>query len=61
MSDPNARSESGFFPCKAAARGETFLRFNNRDNPYLFRDMLLRLIEGETLPLRELVHGEASA
>jgi transposase-like protein len=36
---------------------EISFRFNNRDNPYLFRDTLLRLIEGETLPLEELVHG----
>jgi transposase-like protein len=36
---------------------EIAFRFNNRDNPYLFRDTLLRLLDGETLPLRELVHG----
>jgi len=35
---------------------EVAFRFNNRDNPYLFRDTMLRLIEGETLPLEELVH-----
>lgn len=34
---------------------EVAFRFNNRDNPYLFRDTLLRMVEGETLPLRELV------
>jgi len=34
---------------------EIAFRFNNRDNPYLFRDTLLRMIDGETLPLRELV------
>jgi hypothetical protein len=32
-------------------------RFNNRDNAYQFRDTLLRMIEGETLPHAELVHG----
>lgn len=36
---------------------EIAFRFNNRDNPYLFRDTLLRMVEGETLPLEELVHG----
>ena len=36
---------------------EMAFRFNNRDNAYLFRDTLLRMIEGETLPLEELVHG----
>jgi transposase-like protein len=36
---------------------EISFRFNNRDNPYLFRDTLLRLLDGETLPLEELVHG----
>lgn len=34
---------------------EIAFRFNNRDNPYLFRDTLLRMLAGETLPLRELV------
>lgn len=38
---------------------EVAFKFNNRDNPYLFRDTLLRLIHGETLPLKELVHGGA--
>ncbi len=36
---------------------EMAFRFNNRDNAFLFRDTLLRMIEGETLPLEELVHG----
>jgi transposase-like protein len=30
-------------------------RFNNRENPFLFRDTVLRLVEGEALPLKELV------
>ena len=34
---------------------EVAWRFNNRENPYLFRDTLLRLVEGDTLPYRELV------
>jgi transposase-like protein len=29
-------------------------RFNNRDNPYLFRDTLTRLIAADALPYREL-------
>jgi len=31
-------------------------RFNNRDNPYLFRDTLLKLIKSENLPYQELIH-----
>lgn len=34
---------------------EMAFRFNNRDNAYLFRDTLLRMIEGETLPYADLV------
>lgn len=34
---------------------EMAFRFNNRDNAYLFRDTLLRMINGETLPYAELV------
>jgi transposase-like protein len=37
---------------------EIAFRFNNRDNAYLFRDTLLRMIEGETLPYEELVNSE---
>ncbi|MGH7867091.1 MAG: IS1595 family transposase [Candidatus Dormibacteraceae bacterium] len=36
---------------------EMAFRFNNRGNAYLFRDTLLRMIEGETLPYAELVEG----
>jgi transposase-like protein len=38
---------------------EMAFRFNNRDNAYLFRDTLLRMIEGETLPYAELVGTHA--
>ncbi len=31
-------------------------RFNNRDNDFLFRDTLLKLIASENLPYQELVH-----
>lgn len=34
---------------------EMAFRYNNRENAYLFRDTLLRLIGAETLPYRELV------
>lgn len=30
-------------------------RFNNRDNPYLFRDTLLKLIKSENLPYGQLI------
>lgn len=29
-------------------------RFNNRDNQFLFRDTLLRLVKAEKLPYRQL-------
>ena len=34
---------------------EFAFRLNNRENPFLFRDTLLRLIEGEALTYRDLV------
>lgn len=37
---------------------EMAFRFNNRDNAFLFRDTLLRMIHGETLPYAELVGDE---
>jgi transposase-like protein len=37
---------------------EIAFRFNNRDNEYLFRDTLLVMIHGETLPYAELVADE---
>jgi transposase-like protein len=40
---------------------EMAFRFNNRDNPYLFRDTLLRMIAGETLPYAELIADETAA
>jgi transposase-like protein len=42
----------------AAYVDEMEWRYNNRENPYLFRDTILRLVEGETLPYRELVTGK---
>ena len=30
-------------------------RFNNRNNPYLFRDTLMKLIEAPTLEYKELI------
>jgi transposase-like protein len=40
---------------------EMAFRFNNRDNAFLFRDTLLRMIAGETLPYAELVADEKAA
>jgi transposase-like protein len=37
---------------------EMAFRFNNRHNAYLFRDTLLRMVEGETLPYAELVEAK---
>jgi transposase-like protein len=34
-------------------------RFNNRDNPFLFRDTVLRLIQGDTLTYAQLVQSSA--
>jgi hypothetical protein len=34
---------------------ELEFRFNNRDNPYLFRDTIIRLLQAQTLRYRELV------
>lgn len=34
--------------------GEFEWRFNNRENPYLFRDTLAGLLKAETLPYKEL-------
>lgn len=36
---------------------EAAFRWNNRENPYLFRDTILKLIEGDSLPYNALVHG----
>jgi transposase-like protein len=33
---------------------EFAFRFNNRENPFLFRDTILKLVEGNTLPYKEL-------
>lgn len=33
-------------------------RFNGRENPFLFRDTLLRLVEADALPYEELVSGQ---
>jgi transposase-like protein len=34
-------------------------RFNNRENPYLFRDTLLKLINSENLPYQELIQQKS--
>ncbi len=39
---------------------EMAFRFNNRDNAFLFRDTLLRMIAGETLPYAELIEEKTA-
>jgi transposase-like protein len=39
---------------------ELEFRFNNRENPYLFRDTMRKLVESGNLPYSELVGGEAT-
>jgi len=39
---------------------EISFRFNNRDNPWLFRDTMLRLIGEEPLRYRQLVDGKTA-
>jgi len=36
---------------------EMAFRFNNRENPYLFRETMLRLIEADAMPYQALVAG----
>ena len=36
-------------------------RFNNRDNPYIFRDAMGKIVRAETLTYRELVDGKTEA
>jgi transposase-like protein len=36
---------------------ETAFRYNNRENDYRFRDMLLRLIRAESIPYSDLIAG----
>lgn len=38
---------------------ELAFRFNNRENPYLFRDTLLKMIEGDTLTYKMLTQSES--
>jgi len=38
---------------------ELAFRFNNRNNPYLFRDTLMKLLGAETLPYQELTAAPA--
>jgi transposase-like protein len=36
---------------------ELEFRFNNRENPYMFRDAMLKLLLAETLPYKKLING----
>jgi transposase-like protein len=38
---------------------ELEFRFNNRNNPYLFRDTLLKLIASDNLEYKELIKSKA--
>jgi hypothetical protein len=38
---------------------EMAFRFNNRENPYLFRDTILRLLQAESLPYSKLTAAQA--
>ena len=40
---------------------EMAFRFNNRENPFLFRDTILRLIDAKALPYKELTEARTSA
>lgn len=39
---------------------EFTFRFNGRDNPFLFRDTLLKLLDEGPLPYRKLIHADSS-
>ncbi len=43
-----------YFPLDAYL-DELEWRFNNRDNPYLFRDTLLKLVNSDNLEYKELI------
>ena len=54
------RSIVGFYHQLSEKHMDAYLdefewRFNNRDNPYLFRDTLMKLVSAETLEYKELV------
>ena len=34
---------------------ELEFQFNNRENPYMFRDAMLKLVVAETLPYKKLI------
>jgi len=60
------RSIVGAYHQVSAKHPERYLdefefRFNNRNNPYLFRDTLLRLIASEALPYEHLTAPVAPA
>jgi hypothetical protein len=45
----------------AAYLDEMTWRFNNRKNPFLFRDTMLRQLGSDTLEYKELTQGKAQA
>ena len=54
------REQNYFASLSDAYLDELEWRFNNRDNPYLFRDTLLKLIQAENLPYHDLVSENES-
>ena len=54
---PRPAGERGEIGHLDAYLDELEWRFNNRNNPYLFRDTLLKLIQAENLPYQELVQS----
>ena len=47
-------SRAGAVEEGGGSRGYEF-RFNNRENPYMFRDAMLKLLLAETLPYKKLI------
>ena len=39
---------------------ELEFRFNNRENPYMFRDAMLKLVVAENLPYAKLIADKAT-
>jgi len=50
---PHCRMRRFFF----AAQDEVCRRFNNRKNQFLFRDMLLKMLEGDHLENKKLTEA----
>lgn len=42
-------------PIDRASPFKSEFRYNNRENPYMFRDAMLKLLLAETLPYKKLI------